>query len=80
MLLPEKALTDVGLEYSGVKKLVEKQNFDTFDLSFYSGSSRETMEAVLRICRAYTDSFDGKMHNLLLSVKRDLVRRIFRRR
>ena len=68
----KKALTEVGLEYSGAKKLVGKQNFDTFDLSFYSGSSRETMEAVLRICRAYSDSFDGKMHNLLFIGKTGL--------
>ena len=33
----KKALAEAGLECSGVKKLVEKQNFSTFDLRYYTG-------------------------------------------
>ena len=68
----KKALAEAGLECSGVKKLVENQNFDTFDLRYYTGSARESMEGVLRICRAYADGFDGKMHNLLFIGKTGL--------
>ena len=68
----KKALAEAGLECSGVKKLVEKQNFSTFDLRYYTGSAHESMEGVLRICRAYADGFDGRMHNLLFIGKTGL--------
>ena len=68
----KKALAEAGLECSGVKKLVEKQNFGTFDLRYYTGSAHESMEGVLRICRAYADGFDGRMHNLLFIGKTGL--------
>ena len=68
----KKALAEAGLECSGVKELVEKQNFGTFDLRYYTGSAHESMEGVLRICRAYADGFDGRMHNLLFIGKTGL--------
>lgn len=68
----KKALAGAGLESSGVKKLVETQNFDTFDLNYYSGAARESMTAVLSICRAYAEGFDGKMSNMLFIGKTGL--------
>lgn len=64
----KKAITKAGFERSGIAKLIEKQNFDTFDLGYYTGAAREEMESVLRICRVYADNFDPKvMTNLLMT-------------
>ncbi len=63
----KKALTLAGYESSGVLKLIEKQNFDTFKLSYYEGAERTNMERVLAKTRHYAATFDGvHMRNLLL--------------
>ncbi len=62
----KKALTLAGYESSGVLKLIEKQNFETFDLAYYEGAERANMERVLLKCRGYAAGFDGvHMRNLL---------------
>ena len=69
----KKALAKAGFERCGIAKLVEKQNFDTFDLAYYNGQARENMESVLRICRSYADNFNGKdMQNLIFIGKTGL--------
>ena len=61
-----RALTLAGYESSGVLKLIGKQNFDTFDLSYYRGAERENMAYILGVAKEYASAFDGKtMHNLL---------------
>ena len=61
-----RALTLAGYESSGVLKLIDKQNFDTFDLGYYVGAERRNMENILSHVREYAASFDGKtMRNLL---------------
>ncbi len=60
------ALNYAGYETSGVLKLIEKQNFDTFDLKFYDGNEKLNMERILMRAKAYAASFDGvSMRNLL---------------
>ncbi len=61
-----RALTLAGYESSGVLKLIEKQNFDTFDLKYYDGAERMNMERILARTKHYAATFDGKhMRNLL---------------
>lgn len=60
-----RALNMAGYESSGVLKLVEKQNFETFDLSFYEGAERANMARILARTKSYAQSFDGSMRNLL---------------
>ena len=60
------ALNYAGYESSGVLKLIEKQNFGTFDLQYYEGNERRNMERILSCARAYAEHFDGSvMRNLL---------------
>ena len=61
-----RALTLAGYESSGVLKLIEKQNFDTFDLNYYKGAERRNMEQILEISKDYALNFhDDTMRNLL---------------
>ena len=60
-----RALNMAGYESSGVLKLIEKQNFETFDLSYYEGAEKNNMARILSRTRAYAAAFDGSMHNLL---------------
>ncbi len=61
-----RALTMAGYESSGVLKLIEKQNFSTFDLSYYTGADRVNMERILAHTKRYAEQFDGThMRNLL---------------
>ena len=60
-----RALNMAGYESSGVLKLVEKQNFETFDLGFYEGADRTNMARILARTRSYAQCFDGSMRNLL---------------
>ncbi len=62
----KRALTLAGYESSGVLKLIEKQNFETFSLDYYAGEERANMERVLARCKQYAAGFDGvHMKNLL---------------
>ncbi len=61
-----RALTLAGYESSGVMKLIEKQNFSTFDLKYYEGAERANMERILNRTKQYAAAFDGAhMRNLL---------------
>ena len=60
------ALNYAGYESSGVLKLIEKQNFETFDLRFYEGNEKFNMERILSRARTYAAGFKASsMHNLL---------------
>ncbi|MBQ8497234.1 MAG: ATP-binding protein [Clostridia bacterium] len=60
------ALNYAGYESSGVLKLIEKQNFDTFDLKYYGGNEKINMERILSRAKTYAEGFDGiSMRNLL---------------
>lgn len=61
-----RALTLAGYESSGVLKLIGRQNFDTFDLSYYEGAEKANMERILSRAKQYAAGFDGRhMRNLL---------------
>lgn len=46
-----------GYESSGIGKLIAKQNFENFDLSYYRGTEREQMERVFATVRNYAETF-----------------------
>ncbi len=61
-----RALTLAGYESSGVLKLIEKQNFETFDLRYYDGAERANMERIFARTKHYAATFDAShMRNLL---------------
>ncbi len=69
------ALAMTSLESSGLGKLFESQNFDTFNLKYYVGDSRvyERMASNLEICTEYAEGFDSSTReNLLLCGKTGL--------
>ncbi|MBQ3075917.1 MAG: ATP-binding protein [Clostridia bacterium] len=70
--LKKKAIEE-GYRASGIGKLLEKQRFDNFDLSFYStapeapgkDSPREVMEEIFEFCRDYAENFSLDSPSLL---------------
>lgn len=56
------------IENSAMGKLIEKQSFDNFDLSYYSYDEKvlERMTAILAMAKNYVRDFDKKRGNLLL--------------
>ena len=62
----KRALSQAGLESSGIGKLVGTQSFDTFDLSFYTGDDRANAEIILSSAKNYAANFGTeKAHNIL---------------
>ncbi len=69
----KKEVVLAGYRNSGVGKLLEKQRFDNFDLSFYSTalledqrySPRDVMAEILGRCREYADTFSTDSPSLL---------------
>lgn len=61
-----RALTLAGYESSGIGKLIAKQSFDNFDLSYYTGAERVKMENALEKAKDFAACFgDEKARNLL---------------
>ena len=46
-----------GYESSGIGKLIAKQNFENFDLSYYRSTEREQMERVFAAVKNYAETF-----------------------
>ena len=69
----KKTLVAESARTSGIARLLERQNFETFDLSVYPDallpgktySARDQMEKILNRCKAYADSFSEKSPSLL---------------
>ena len=55
-----------GYESSGIGKLIAKQNFENFDLSYYRGAEREQMSRVFASVKKYAETFkEGSGRNML---------------
>ena len=68
------AATDLLQRQSNLQDVLEKENFDTFHLEYYSDkkdpvlgiSPRENMRTVLSVCRQFISQFDEKGGSILL--------------
>ncbi|HCT64013.1 MAG TPA: DNA replication protein DnaC [Lachnospiraceae bacterium] len=67
-------LVDLAYNSSNIKAIVKQENFDSFDLSYYSPSKetgeeispRENIQRILSACLKFTKSFGKTFDNLLL--------------
>ena len=60
-------LIRAGLESSGMRDLIERQTFENFDLSYYTGEARERMVAILAMAKRYADEFEPeKASNVIM--------------
>lgn len=70
-----KAIVDYLYTQSNLKDILDKENFSTCSLSYYSRnhidpltgrSSLESMETALNVCHNFVDTFSKEFHNILL--------------
>lgn len=75
MSLFQKAIVDYLYTQSNLKDILDKENFSTCSLSYYSRnhidpltgrSSLESMETALNVCHNFVDTFSKEFHNILL--------------
>lgn len=71
----KKAIIDFLYTQSNLREVLEKENFDTLSMEYYSRShvdpltgrtSVEAMETAVRACREFAENFPGEGRNLLL--------------
>lgn len=62
----KEALTILNIESSGMGKLIEKQSFENFDLSWYEGEAKIRAEFIVRTAKSFADNFGKRGDNLLL--------------
>lgn len=65
---------EIAYGQSNLKELLERENFDFFDLRYYSGtvdpregiSPQENIRDILRVCMAFAQEFGNRYENLML--------------
>lgn len=71
----KRAIIDLLYTQSNLRDILEKENFSTCSLDYYSSnhidpltgrSSLEAMQTALKVCHEFTDTFSGEFHNILL--------------
>lgn len=71
----KKAIIDFLYTQSNLQEVLEKENFGTLSMEYYSGNhkdpltgrtSREAMETAVRTCRRFAENFGNDFGNLLL--------------
>ena len=70
----KQKLMDASYAQSNIRDIVARENFDTFDIRYYSDetdpregmSPRENIQSILSICLRFTHAFDREFTNLLL--------------
>ena len=71
----KKAVIDLLYTQSNLQEVLDRENFDTFSMEYYSEghidrltgrSSREAIEIALKTCHEFTDTFGTDFRNLLL--------------
>lgn len=69
----KQAMVDLLYNQSNIHDILDKENFDTFDINYYSSkkdkhlgiSPYELMQATLHTCREFINDFDHHARNLL---------------
>ncbi len=56
---------DILYDQSGIKKLLEKENFSKLTMEHHSGEDLEHLKGAVSICREFIDKFDDEYRNLL---------------
>ncbi len=70
----KQKLMDASYAQSNIRDIVKRENFDTFDIRYYSDktdpkegmSPRENIQSILSICLRFTQGFGKEFTNLLL--------------
>ncbi len=62
----KEALIKATIASSGMGKLLEKQNFNNFDITRYEGNALETMKRTLKLAKEYAEKFPAEKSDLLL--------------
>lgn len=51
-------------EQSGIRSLLERENFSTLTYSYYEGESQESFKKIVEICKNFVNNFDSENQNL----------------
>ncbi len=71
----KKAIIDLLYTQSNLQEILEKENFDTCSLEYYSTnhidsltgrSSLDAMKTAIKTCREFTDTFSSEFRNILI--------------
>ncbi len=55
----KRELVKLGLESSGLGRLLDRQSFENFSLDYYAGKDKLTAEMNLRLLHSYAENFSG---------------------
>ncbi len=63
----KRALVKAGIESSGLGQLIGKQRFDNFDIKYYSGENRNTVQRYVEMLEDFSNNFpENSSKNFLL--------------
>lgn len=60
----KQAVIDLLYEQSGIREMLEKENFHTLSYDFYQGEDLEHFQNTVNKCRNFIKTFDSDYHNL----------------
>lgn len=60
----KQAVIDLLYEQSGIREMLEKENFHTLSYDFYQGEDLEHFQNTVNECRNFIKTFDSDYHNL----------------
>lgn len=59
-----QAVIDLLYEQSGIRSMLEKENFDILTYDYYQGEDRERFQNSVHACHDFIKTFDSDYHNL----------------
>ena len=60
----KQAIIDLLYEQSGIREMLEKENFSSLSYEYYEGESLERFQNTVKECRNFIKTFDSDYHNL----------------
>ena len=60
----KQAIIDLLYEQSGIREMLEKENFESLSYDYYEGESLERFQNTVNKCRNFIKTFDSDYHNL----------------